>query len=140
MKEPLSNPYSVGYAKPPEHSRFVKGKSGNPNGRPKGSLNLTTAINRALREKITVVEHGRRKTITKLDAAVIQMVNRAVQGDSRAMTQMLGLAPLVGVEVVSATDAIDQNESAVLATLLQQFVPPPVASPPKSTRKPKPCK
>jgi hypothetical protein len=140
MKEPSSNQYTVGYAKPPVHSRFKKGKSGNPNGRPKGSLNLTTAINRALREKITVVEHGRRKTITKLDAAVIQMVNRAVQGDSRAMTQMLGLAPLVGVEVVSASDAIDQNESAVLATLLQQFVPPVVASQPKSKRKSKPCK
>ena len=140
MKEPSSNQYAVGYAKPPEHSRFQKGKSGNPNGRPKGSLNLTTAINRALREKITVVEHGRRKTITKLDAAVIQMVNRAVQGDSRAMTQMLGLAPLVGVEVASATASIDQNESAVLATLLQQFVPPVVASQPKPKRKSKSCK
>ncbi|MFZ3585531.1 DUF5681 domain-containing protein, partial [Loktanella sp. DJP18] len=29
--------YSVGYAKPPESSRFKKGKSGNPKGRPKGA-------------------------------------------------------------------------------------------------------
>lgn len=137
MKDKPPKPYDVGYAKPPAHSRFVKGKSGNPQGRPKGSLNLTTAINRALREKITVVEHGRRKTITKLDAAVIQMVNRAVQGDSRAMQQMLGLGPLVGVESATTIPTLDQNESAVLANLLQQFVPPAVDPQPKSTRKPR---
>lgn len=28
-------PYKVGYAKPPEDSRFKKGRSGNPNGRPR---------------------------------------------------------------------------------------------------------
>ena len=27
--------YSVGYGKPPKHTRFVKGKSGNPRGRPR---------------------------------------------------------------------------------------------------------
>ena len=31
--------YEVGYGKPPKHSRFRPGKSGNPKGRPKGSKN-----------------------------------------------------------------------------------------------------
>lgn len=136
MKNTPSKPYEVGYAKPPEHSRFAKGTSGNPKGRPKGSLNLATAINRALREKITVVENGRRKSMTKLDAAVIQMVNKAVKGDSKSMSQMLGLAPLVGLEAANDTPLLDESESTLVANLLSQLAPPPDSSKPKSKRKP----
>jgi hypothetical protein len=128
MKKGLtSGEYAVGYGKPPQETQFKKGQSGNPKGRPKGSLNLTTAVNRALREKITVVENGRRKTITKLDAAIIQMVNRAVQGDARAMAQMLGVTPRESADASAAGSVLDQNENAVLANLLQQFTPLAVA-------------
>jgi len=36
--------YEVGYRKPPGHTRFTKGRSGNPRGRSPGAKNLKTLL------------------------------------------------------------------------------------------------
>lgn len=92
-------PYAVGRGKPPLHTRFQDGHKG-MGGRPKGSPNLTTIIARAAREKVTVVVNGRRKTITKLEAAMTQLANQAAAGDQRAI-QIL-IAQIAVVERVAA--------------------------------------
>jgi hypothetical protein len=120
-KASSTDDYAVGYGKPPQHSRFQPGKSGNPKGRPKGSLNLANALNRALREKVTVVEHGRSRQITKLDAAVKGLVNRAVKGDAKAMQQMLALSPLVGMEPINPTTSLEAQDAAVLSNLIERL-------------------
>jgi len=88
---PASNSH-VGYRSPPEATRFKKGASGNPRGRPKGSLNVATVLMRTLREKVTVHENGRRRTVTKLEAALEQLVNQAAAGDLRALRHLTALA------------------------------------------------
>jgi len=82
----------VGYGAPPENTRFRKGVSGNPKGRPKGSLNVATAFLKALHEKVVVSENGHRKTVTKLEAALKQLVNKAASGELPALRQLLELA------------------------------------------------
>ncbi len=62
--------YSVGYGKPPEHTRFKKGHSGNGQGRPRGVKNLATLLGAALDEKVIVTENGRRRKITKREAII----------------------------------------------------------------------
>jgi hypothetical protein len=83
---------AVGYGTPPEGTRFKKGVSGNPRGRPKGSLNVATVLTRTLREKVAINENGRRRTVTKLEAALKQLVNQAAAGDLRALRHLTALA------------------------------------------------
>jgi hypothetical protein len=81
--------YEVGYGKPPEHSRFRPGESGNRRGRPKGSRNLRTYFEQALAEPVVVNEGGRRRKISKAEIAMTQLANKAAQGDLRAIRMSL---------------------------------------------------
>src|SRR6516165_8830743 len=78
--------YAANYRKPPEHTRFKKGQSGNPRGRtPK---NLPALLAAALNEKVTVTENGKRRQITKREAVIAQLVNKSAAAELRA-TKML---------------------------------------------------
>jgi len=77
--------YAVGYGKPPRHTQFKKGQSGNPRGRPSGSKNLKTLLSEALNEPVIVTENGRHRKITKREAIVRQVVDCSATPDLRAV-------------------------------------------------------
>jgi len=115
--------YEVGYAKPPEHSRFPKGESGNPRGRPKGSKNLSTLLDDALNEPVVVSENGKRRRITKREAVLKQLVNKAASGNPRAIQLLLGEMRLVeGREPDSGQSVLfDEADREVIRQLYQRF-------------------
>jgi Family of unknown function (DUF5681) len=86
-----SSEFEVGFGKPPKGSRFRKGISGNPKGRPKGRRNLATVLAWTLQEKVVINEHGVRRTVTKMEAAVKQLVNMAASGDLGALRHLTAL-------------------------------------------------
>jgi hypothetical protein len=83
--------YEIGYGKPPRESRFQKGVSGNPKGRPGGSRNLASAVLRESRKKVAINDSRGRREITKLEAALMQLANRSAQGDLRATREFIPL-------------------------------------------------
>ena len=87
-------PYEVGYGKPPESTRFKKGHTGHGGGRPKGSVELATLVQKIAREVVTVQENGTRKRIPKIEAAIKQPANRATTGDQRAIKLIADLMNL----------------------------------------------
>jgi hypothetical protein len=86
--------YEVGYGRPPKKTRFVKGRSGNPAGRPRGVKKLLTLLEQTLDELVVVNENGRKKKITKLAAMLKQFTNKATAGDPRSFRLLLDVLRL----------------------------------------------
>ena len=86
----------VGYGNPPKHSQFKKGTSGNKNGRPKGAKNLATLFHTALNQRVAISENGQRRTITKLEAAIMQLTNKAATGDAKAFQATISVLKELG--------------------------------------------
>lgn len=84
--------FSIGYKKPPRSTQFQPGQSGNPAGRPKGIKNLATDLKEELEEKITITENGTPLEITKQRAMLKTLMAKALKGDSRASSVLIGLA------------------------------------------------
>lgn len=91
----------IGYGRPPKKSQFKPGQSGNPKGRPKGSVNLATDLSSELGELISVKENGRTRRISKQRALVKSLAAKALQGDIRALTTLLTLQTRIPSETNS---------------------------------------
>jgi hypothetical protein len=88
--------YDVGYSKTPEHSRFKKGQSGNPRGRPKGSKSFRMLLQEEWSRKVTVSMNGKPKKITVKRALVRREIQKAlVDGD---LTNLIKLGAFKEVE------------------------------------------
>ena len=122
MPDDPNKTYDVGFGKPPKPSQFRKGFSGNPKGRPKGRRNLATVLERTLQERVVINENGVRRTVTKLEAAVKQLVNRAASGDLGAMRQLTALAGSAeDQQVAPPTRQLDQDDQKVMENVLKRF-------------------
>ena len=116
--------YEVGYGKPPRETRFTKGQSGNPRGRPCGAKNLKTLLNEALNETIIVTENGGRRRLTKREAILTQLVNRSATADFRAIKILLDLLRNIEAQSQSAdpeTSGFNDADEKVLEQLRARF-------------------
>ena len=80
----MSDDYDVGFGRPPKHTRFEKGRSGNSKGRPKGKKNLKTELEEELMERIVVREGGKARKVSKQRAILKGQAAKAAQGDTKA--------------------------------------------------------
>ncbi|HML90851.1 DUF5681 domain-containing protein [Methyloceanibacter sp.] len=108
-KKKSESDYDVGYRKPPKHTQFKPGKSGNPKGRPKGRKNYTTIVREALAKKVAVSEGGRVREVSYAEAVLMALAAKALKGDVRAAESLLRLMQqhLAGGDEAESGSAID---------------------------------
>ncbi|MET4330403.1 hypothetical protein ABIB80_006257 [Bradyrhizobium sp. i1.15.2] len=104
-----------GYGKPPQHTRFKPGQSGNPRGRPKGSLNFTTDLKTVLLAPVAVNDGGRSRRVTTQKAALLRLREKALKGDVRALDRFLSLAMAMSVGSAEETaTSLPPEDQAIL--------------------------
>jgi hypothetical protein len=87
---------AVGYCRPPLHTRFKPGVSGNPSGRPKDSKNFKTLLHSILNEQISLQEGSQSRKISKAEAIMRRLIIGALKGDSRDLHALFRLAEQTG--------------------------------------------
>lgn len=79
----------VGYGRPPKHSRFQPGKSGNPKGRPKRAKNLKTIVRAVMEEMVRVRSSNGERRVSRAEALVLKTLELASKDNLRATERLL---------------------------------------------------
>ncbi|TGN89361.1 hypothetical protein EOW77_0011255 [Bradyrhizobium yuanmingense] len=123
---------AVGYGRPPVSTRFVKGQSGNPAGRPRGRHKLPP-YESVLGQTFKIREEGVEREVSATELLLLQLAKRGLEGDTGASRTLLALIKqvreqhqsnqphtmvIVSVEPGSVTDGL---EALRMATKLDPF-------------------
>ena len=118
--------YEVGYGRPPKNTQFKPGQSGNAKGRPKRSRNRLTIFSDELSQRVVINEHGQRKTISKSEVILRQMINKSAAGDLKATAMVLdNWARLEErekeIDAATAHPAMSEADSAVMQIIAERM-------------------
>src|SRR6202140_3508382 len=81
---------AVGYRKPPSATRFAKGRSGNPAGRPRGR-HRQAPYESVLGQMVKIREGGAERHVTAAEAFLLQLTKRGLEGDGAAARESLAM-------------------------------------------------
>jgi hypothetical protein len=101
--------YPVGYKRPPVHSRFPPGQSGNPSGRPKKVPDFLEDAVEILGAPVTGNANGKKITLPAAQAMFRRTCQKALKGDNAALRWVIDL--MLTLEPI-AQQKTEQNAKA----------------------------
>jgi hypothetical protein len=116
--------YAVGYRKPPLHTRFKKGQSGNPRGRPSGAMNLTRLLLEALKQRVAISDDGKCRKIPRHKLGMDRLAEKFAKGDPFAISTVLDI--LLPSERRAVSEAVErpplgESDKAVIENMLARM-------------------
>lgn len=117
---------ATGYGKPPRRTQFVSGHSGNPKGRPKGSQNFVTLLHKIGRQRVRVTENGGSRYITKFEATMLQLMNKAASGDLKAIRELLCWIRSLedSDQTAIPSPVLHESDNGVMASIVERIRQP----------------
>ena len=114
-KELAKGDYPVGYCRPPEHSRFKKGKSGNPRGRPKAPHNLKSELMGIALKQVSIRDGDTELQVSLLAANLMRHGVKGAKGDARSSSLFFNQLIKMGLlDSANDADKAAQKSSAAL--------------------------
>lgn len=120
----MSKDYPVGFKKPPKHSQFKPGQSGNPKGRPKGVKNLATDLQEELEQPVVVHEGNQTHKVTKQRAMLKSLFAMAMKGDVRASSSLINLIAVLEQSKMenNSSDTLAEDDLEILEDFKQKIL------------------
>lgn len=107
---------AIGYGRPPKATRFAKGRSGNPRGRPKGSRR-EIPYDAVLGQKVIIREHGVERRLTAAEAFLLHLAKKGLEGEGASARQAMAA-------IESAREKRLIAEPLTFLTICRSFVTP----------------
>jgi hypothetical protein len=122
INPPRHEASDVGYKRPPEHTRFRKGQSGNPSGKKKAKPPKCEPDKLDLSQTITVSSQGKRVTMTMRQALHQKLFAMALASNLRAIELLFKLDALSNSQGQNAGSGpeVSENEEALIARFLKR--------------------
>src|SRR5258708_10083462 len=117
---------AVGYRKPPRVTRFTKGRSGNPSGRPRGR-HREAPYEAVLGQMVKIREGGAERHVTAAEAFLLQLRKRALEGDGAAARECLAM-------IDQARERRGASQSPISTLMLVGVAPRSVTTAPQPLR------
>lgn len=105
----------LGYGKPPASTRFQKGTSGNPRGRPRGHRR-EIPYDHVLGQMVTIREEGRERRVTAAEAFLLQLTKKGLEGCGASAR-----ASLASIEHARATRNEQVQQIQVIRFIIRSF-------------------
>lgn len=116
--------YETGFGKPPKSTRFEKGQSGNPSGRPKGARSMRSLLEELLDQPVTISVRGVPRQVPAKEAVLNRLLAQALTGKTQDADLLVRLIKFTLPEQFAeeADDQLNADETKLLEAIANKML------------------